>query len=151
MKRHICQLALLAVTTMAAPVAFSETSIVKCVDDAGRVTLTDRPCEAGATTVRMAGEPANDGVTRVHAHPLAAEANVLPLPRVSQRESQRESQSMSQSMSQRASPRISQRIHVPMTRVAARPLASDIATLKAARAQFMLSDVRSTPALARLD
>lgn len=147
MKRHICQLALLAVTTMAAPVAFSETSIVKCVDDAGRVTLTDRPCEAGATTVRMAGEPANDGVTRVHAHPLAAEANVLPLPRVSQRESQRESQSMSQ----RASPRISQRIHVPMTRVAARPLASDIATLKAARAQFMLSDVRSTPALARLD
>ena len=147
MKRHICHLALLAVTTMAAPVAFSETSIVKCVDDAGRVTLTDRPCEAGATTVRMAGEPANDGVTRVHAHPLAAEANVLPLPRVSQRESQRESQSMSQ----RASPRISQRIHVPMTRVAARPLASDIATLKAARAQFMLSDVRSTPALARLD
>ena len=143
MKRHICQLALLAVTTMAAPVAFSETSIVKCVDDAGRVTLTDRPCEAGATTVRMAGEPANDGVTRVHAHPLAAEANVLPLPRVSQRESQ--------SMSQRASPRISQRIRVPMTRVAARPLASDIATLKAARAQFMLSDVRSTPALARLD
>ena len=147
MKRHICQLALLAVTTMAAPVAFSETSIVKCVDDAGRVTLTDRPCEAGATTVRMAGEPANDGVTRVPAHPLAAEANVLPLPRVSQRESQRESQSMSQ----RASPRISQRIRVPMTHVAARPLASDIATLKAARAQFMLSDVRSTPALARLD
>jgi len=135
MKRHICQLALLAVTTMAAPVAFSETSIVKCVDDAGRVTLTDRPCEAGATTVRMAGEPANDGVTRVPAHPLAAEANVLPLPRVSQRASQR----------------ISQRIRVPMTHVAARPLASDIATLKAARAQFMLSDVRSTPALARLD
>lgn len=147
MKRHICQLALLAITTMAAPVAFSETSIVKCVDDAGRVTLTDRACEAGATTVRMAGEPANDGVMRVHAHPLAAEANVLPLPRVSQRESQRESQNMSQ----RASPRISQRIRVPMTHVAARPLASDIATLKAARAQFMLSDVRSTPALARLD
>jgi len=127
MKRHICQLLLLATTTMAAPVAFSETSIVKCVDDAGRVTLTDRPCEAGATTVRMASEPANDGVTRVHAHPLAADASVLPPPRAFQR------------------------IHVPVTRVASRPLASDIAMLKAARAQFVLSDVRSTPALANLD
>lgn len=127
MKRHICQLLLLATTTMAAPVAFCETSIVKCVDDAGRVTLTDRPCEAGATTVRMASEPDNEGVTRVHAHPLAAEASVLPPPRASQR------------------------IHVPVTRVAARPLASDIATLKAARAQFVLSDMRSTPALANLD
>ena len=127
MKRHLCQLLLLAATTMAAPVAFSETSIVKCVDDAGRVTLTDRPCEAGTTTVRMASEPANEGVTRVHAHPLAAEASVLPPPRTSQR------------------------IHVPITRVAARPLASDIATLKAARAQFVLSDMRSTPALANLD
>lgn len=139
MKRQLCQLALLAVTTMAAPVAFSETSIVKCVDDAGRVTLTDRPCEAGATTVRMAGEPANDGVTRVQAYPLAAEANVLPPQRVSQR------------ISERASQPVSQRIYAPITRVAARPLASDIATLKAARAQFVLSDVRSTPALARLD
>jgi hypothetical protein len=127
MKRHICQLCLLAATTMAAPVAFSETSIVKCVDDAGRVTLTDRPCEAGATTVRIASEPANDGVTRAHAHPLVAEASVLPPPRAAQR------------------------IHVPVARIVARPLASDIATLKAARAQFVLSDVRSTPALAGLD
>jgi hypothetical protein len=127
MKRHICQLCLLAATMMAAPVAFSETSIVKCIDDAGRVTLTDRACETGATTVRMAGEPANDGVTRVPAHPLVADASVLPPPRASQR------------------------IHVPVTRVASRPLASDIATLKAARAQFVLSDVRSTPALAGLD
>ena len=127
MKRHICQLCLLAATMMAAPVAFSETSIVKCIDDAGRVTLTDRACETGATTVRMAGEPANDGVTHVPAHPLVADASVLPPPRASQR------------------------IHVPVTRVASRPLASDIVTLKAARAQFVLSDVRSTPALAGLD
>jgi hypothetical protein len=127
MKRHICQLCLLATTMMAAPVAFSETSIIKCVDDAGRVTLTDRPCETGATTVRMAIEPANDGMTRIHTHPLVADAGVLPPPRASQR------------------------IHVPIARVAARPLASDIETLKAARAQFVLSDVRSTPALAGLD
>jgi len=127
MKRHICQLCLLATTMMAAPVAFSETSIIKCVDDAGRVTLTDRPCETGATTVRMASEPANDGMTRIHTRPVVADAGVLPPPRTSQR------------------------IHVPIARVAARPLASDIATLKAARAQFVLSDVRSTPALAGLD
>jgi hypothetical protein len=127
MKRHFSQLLLLAATTMAAPVAFSETSIVKCVDDEGRVTLTDRPCEAGATTVRMASEPANDGVTRVHAYPLVADATVLP------------------------PPRFVQRVHVPVPRAAAKLLASDVATLKAARAQFVLSDVRSTPALAGLD
>jgi hypothetical protein len=127
MKRHFCQLLLLATTTMVAPVAFSGTSIVKCVDDEGRVTLTDRPCEVGATTVRMASEPANDGVTRVPAYPLVAEASVLPPPRVFQR------------------------VHVPAPRTVAKPLASDVATLKAARAQFVLSDVRSTPALAGLD
>ena len=125
MKRHFCQLLLLAATTMAAPVAFSETSIVKCVDDEGRVTLTDRPCEVGTTTVRMASEPANEGVTRVH--PLVAEASALPPPRAMQR------------------------VYVPAPRAAAKPLASDVATLKAARAQFVLSDVRSTPALAGLD
>jgi hypothetical protein len=127
MKRHFCQLLLLAATTMAAPVAFSETSIVKCVDDEGRVTLTDRPCEAGATTVRMASEPANDGVTRVRAYPLVADATVLP------------------------PPRLAQRVYVPAPRAAAKLLASDVATLKAARAQFVLSDVHSTPALAGLD
>ncbi|MBD8541986.1 DUF4124 domain-containing protein [Oxalobacteraceae sp. CFBP 8761] len=127
MKRHFCQLCLLAATMMAAPVAFSETSIVKCVDDEGRVTLTDRPCEVGATTVQMASEPANEGVTRVHAYPLVAEASTLPPPRAMQRS------------------------HVPTPRAAEKPLASDVATLKAARAQFVLSDVRSTPALAGLD
>ena len=130
MKRHLrqlCQLSLLAVTTMAAPVAFSETSIVKCVDDAGRVTLTDRPCDAGATTVRMATDPASEGVTRVQPYPLLADASVLPPARARQR------------------------IDMPIERVAAKPLASDVATLKAARAQFVLSDVRSAPALAVLE
>ena len=127
MKRHFCQLLLLAATTMAAPVAFSETSIVKCVDDEGRVTLTDRPCDVGAMTVQMAAEPASDGVTRVQAHPLVVKPSVLPPPRAMLR------------------------LHVPAPLAAAKPLASDVATLKAARAQFVLSDVRSTPALAGLD
>lgn len=127
MKRHVCQLSLLAATMMATPAAFSESTIVKCVDDAGRVTLTDRSCEAGSATVHMAGMPDNDGVTRVTPYPMKAEPSVLPPPR--------------------ALPRT----YVPLARVAAKPLASDVATLKAARAQFVLSDVRSKPALARLD
>lgn len=127
MKRQVCQLCLLAAATMAAPAAFSESNIVKCVDDAGRVTLTDRACETGSTTVRMASMPANDGVTRVNPYPLIAAPSVLPPPHALQRSS------------------------VPLERVAAKPLASDVATLKAARAQFVLSDVRSTPTLAGLD
>jgi hypothetical protein len=127
MKRHICQLCLLAATTMAAPAAFSESTILKCVDDAGRVTLTDRSCDSGSTTVRVASMPANDGVSRVTPYPLVAEPSVLPPPRALQRS------------------------HAPLERVAAKPLASDVATLKAARAQFVLSDVRSTPTLAGLD
>lgn len=127
MKRHLSQLCLLAVTTLSAPAAFSESAIVKCVDEAGRVTLTDRPCEANATTVRMANMPSNDGVSRINPYPLVAEASVLPPPRALHRAS------------------------TPLQRVAAKPLASDVATLKAARAQFVLSDVRSAPALARLD
>ena len=127
MKRHLCQLCLLAATAMATPAAFSDTTIVKCIDDAGRVTLTDRVCEAGTTTVNMTSTSSNAGVTRVNPYPLIAEPGVLPPPRTMQRSS------------------------VPMQRVAAKPLASDVATLKAARAQFVLSDVRSTPVLAGLD
>lgn len=127
MKRHLCQLSLLTATMMATPAAFSESNIVKCVDDAGRVTLTDRSCEAGSATVRMASMSGNEGVTRVSPYPINAEPSVLPPPRTLQR------------------------TYVPLARVAAKPLASDVATLKAARAQFVLSDVRSTPALAGLD
>jgi hypothetical protein len=131
MKRHLShrlsQFCLLAAATLAAPAAFSESAIVKCVDSAGRVTLTDRPCEAGAATVRMASMAANEGVTRIEPYPLVAERSVLPPARAS---------------GQRAA---------PMQRVAAKPLMRDVATLKAARAQFLLSDVGAQPALANLE
>lgn len=116
MKRHLSQFCLLAAATMAAPSAFSDSAIVKCVDDAGRITLTDRPCEAGAVTVHMAGMPSSEGVARIAPYPLFAKQDVLPPARALQRRA------------------------VPAERVKAEPLASDVATLKAARAQFMLDD-----------
>ena len=117
MKRHLSHICLLAAATLAAPSAFSEAVIVKCVDNAGRVTLTDRPCEAGAATVRMANLASNDGVTRIAPYPLIAKQDVMPPARELQRRA------------------------VPMPRVKAEHLSSDVATLKAARAQFLLGDV----------
>jgi len=131
MKRHLSSICLLAAATLAAPSAFSESAIVKCIDGDGRVTFTDRPCEAGSATIRMASIPSNDGVTRVEPHPLAADVDTLPPPHLLQQAALRRT--------------------LPLKRVAAKPLASDVATLKAARAQFLLSDVGSRPTLARLE
>jgi hypothetical protein len=131
MKRQLSSISLLAAALLAAPSAFSESAIVKCIDAGGRVTLTDRPCEAGSATIRMANLSSNDGVTRVEPHPLAADHDALPPPRLFQQAAQRRS--------------------LPLRRVAAKPMASDVATLKAARAQFLLSDVGTRPALARLE
>lgn len=127
MKRQL-SICLLAAAAIAAPSAYSDSVIVKCVDGAGRVTFTDRPCEAGAATVRMASMSSSEGMTRIAPYPLAARHDALPPP---------------QAMQRRA---------VPMQRVAAKPLASDVATLKAARAQFLLGDVGSSKeALAGLE
>lgn len=119
MKRQL-SICLLAAAAIAAPSAYSESVIVKCIDGAGRVTLTDRPCEAGMATVRTASMPSNEGVTRLAPYPLAARADVLPPARALQRHA------------------------APMPRVKAEPLASDVATLKAARAQFLVGDVGSS-------
>ncbi len=126
MKRQL-SICLLAAAAIAAPSAYSDTVIVKCIDDAGRVTLTDRPCEAGAVTVRPASMPSSEGVTRLAPYPLLARQDVLPPPGELQRRA------------------------VPMPRVKAEPLASDVATLKAARAQFLLDDVGSRETLAGLE
>jgi hypothetical protein len=115
MKRHLYLSILLA--AMAAPTAslvHAGADIVKCVDGAGRITLTDQPCDAGAATVRLASSPADAGITRAEPYPLAAEQGALPPPAVQRR--------------------------VPAPRVKAKPMMRDVATLKAARAQFLLLD-----------
>lgn len=131
MKRHLSSICLLAAATLAAPSAFSESTIVKCIDGGGRVTLTDRACETGSATIRMANMPSNEGMTRIASHPLVAAHDTLPPPRMLQQASQRRA--------------------LPMQRVAAKPLASDVATLKAARAQFLIGDAGPLTKLATLD
>ena len=131
MKRQLSSICLLAATVLAAPTAFSESAIVKCIDEGGRVTLTDRPCEAGSATIRMANMPSNEGVTRIEPHPLVAAHDALPPPRMLQQAAHRRA--------------------MPMQRVAAKPLASDVATLKAARAQFLVSAPGALTTLATLD
>lgn len=122
MKRHLCLSLLCA--ALAAP-AFAGADIVKCVDASGRVTLTDQPCDGGAATVRLASMPAEDSPARaVQAYPLAVEHGALPPP----------------------PPR---RVMAP--RVKAKPLTQDVATLKAARANFLLMDTSGKQTLATLD
>jgi hypothetical protein len=129
MKRHICKIFLVAAATCATPVVLADSVIVKCIDGAGRVTLTDQQCEAGSATVRMASMPSNDGVTQVAPYPLVShEANLPPA-----RELQR-----------RALP-------LRGAHAVAKPMEGDVATLKAARAQFLLDDTGSRQTLANLD
>lgn len=125
MKRHLCLSILVA--ALAAPGAHAGADIVKCVDGAGRITLTDQPCENGATVVRLANTPADEGITRAEPYPLATEQAVLPPPPAVQRRQAAQ-------------------------RVKAKPMMRDVATLKAARAQFLLTDAGSSKqTLATLD
>jgi hypothetical protein len=116
MKRHLClSMLVAALAAPAAPVAYAGSDIVKCVDGEGRVTLTDQACDSGTTTVRLANSPADEGITRAEAHPLAVEHGVLPPAPALQRRQ-------------------------VMQRVKAKPMMRDVATLKAARAQLLLLD-----------
>ena len=126
MKRHLCLSILVA--ALAAPGAHAGANIVKCVDGAGRVTLTDQPCEHGATMVRLANMPADEDVTRAEPYPLITERGVLPPTPVVQRRQAAQ-------------------------RVKAKPMLRDVVTLKAARAQFLLMDAAgaSKHTLATLD
>ena len=124
MKRHLCLS--IVVAALAAPGAHAA-DIVKCVDGAGRVTLTDQPCAHGATMVRLANMPADAGISRAEPYPLVTERSVLPPPPAVQRR------------------------HA-IQRVKAKPLKRDVVTLKAARAQFLLMDAgASKQTLATLD
>lgn len=43
-------------TSLVAPSAMAGNEIVKCIDASGHITLTDQPCEAGNTTVKLSSE-----------------------------------------------------------------------------------------------
>ena len=60
MKRTARLISMIAAAVLAAPAAMAGADIVKCVDSGGHVTLTDQPCDAGAVTVRLGQETAQN-------------------------------------------------------------------------------------------
>ena len=118
----------------ASPAALAGSDILKCVDAQGHVTLTDQQCESGTRVTRLtSAAPAQN---TVEASMAADEVQPVTMQRVE------------------ASPAmVRQQNWRP--RVAAqpdRPLARDVATLKAARAQLLLIDADRThrPTLATI-
>jgi hypothetical protein len=121
MKRLASQLTLVFAAVAAAPAALAGSEILKCVDAAGHVTLTDQPCESGAQATRLVSNAGSEN---------APEAAETQMPAVQRYEAPHALQRQ-----QAWRPRVAQ---VQAQRD--RPLARDVATLKAARAQLLLSD-----------
>lgn len=122
MKRLATQLSIVFAAIAAAPAALAGSEVLKCVDMEGHVTLTDQPCESGARSTRLVTAAAPETAAETPAPADAPQA-----PAVQRYE---------------AAPAL-QRQHAWRPRVAAqpdRPLARDVATLKAARAQLLLID-----------
>lgn len=71
MKRSITLINVLAALALAAPAAMAA-DIVKCVDPDGHVTLTDQPCAAGASTVRLEQDSRLAPAPQRHMLPAAA-------------------------------------------------------------------------------
>jgi hypothetical protein len=130
MKRLASQLTLVFAAIAAAPAALAGSEILKCVDAGGHVTLTDQPCESGARATRLVSNaaPESAAVGSGEVHPLAVQRYEAPV-------------AMQRQHNWR--PRVPQND---------RPLARDVATLKAARAQLLLIDAdrHARPTLATI-
>ena len=121
MKRLATQLTLVFAAIAAAPAALAGSEVLKCVDGAGHVTLTDQPCESGSRVTRLSSGSAPDSQPAP-----AAAANEAAAPGAQRYE---------------ASPAVvRQHAWRPRVENRDRPLARDVATLKAARAQLLLID-----------
>ena len=144
MKRLASQLSLMLAAIAALPAALAGTEILKCVDSAGHVTLTDQPCQGAVRVTRMSPGSSSDSASYGSSGTASAtgsgsgsgmDSQAVPLQRYA------------------AAPRMQQQ-HDWRPRLPARdrPLARDVATLKAARAQMMLLDAdrRHQPQLATI-
>ncbi|XYJ12161.1 DUF4124 domain-containing protein [Telluria sp. B2] len=143
MKRLASQLSLILAAVAALPAAQAGTEILKCVDSAGNVTLSDQPCQGAARVTRMSIGSTSESTSygssgtasaTASGGPSGTEPQAVPLQRYA------------------AAPRMQQQ-HDWRPRLPARdrPLARDVATLKAARAQMMLLDGnRQQPQLATI-
>ena len=119
MKRLATQLSLVFAAIAAPPAALAGSEILKCVDAGGHVTLTDQPCESGAQATRLVSNAGSESA------PAATETQQAAVQRYE-------------------APHPLQRQQAWRPRVAQvqqdRPLARDVATLKAARAQLLVID-----------
>lgn len=131
MKRLASRLTILFAAIAATPAALAGSEILKCVDASGHVTLTDQPCESGARATRLVSNAAPESPTAAadEVHPTAVQ-RYEALPAMQRQHNWR--------------PRVPQND---------RPLARDVATLKAARAQLLLSDAdrHARPTLAAIE
>lgn len=127
MKRLASGLSLMLAALAVTPAALAGSEILKCVDSTGHVTLTDRPCEGGSHGTRLASSAAPEIVAAEPSTPgtqpqaSTVQRYVAPQPMLRHQDWR---------------PRVPNRD---------RPLARDIATLKAARAQLMMSDAVRQP------
>ena len=134
MKRLASQLTLVFAAIAATPAALAGSEILKCIDAGGHVTLTDQPCESGARATRLVSNAAPESAA---VGATAAAGDVHPM-----------------AVQRYEAPAAMQRQHNWRPRVAQndRPLARDVATLKAARAQLLLIDAdrHARPTLATI-
>jgi hypothetical protein len=123
---QVAQLSLILAALAAAPAVLAGSEVLKCVDASGHVTLTDQPCEAGSQATRLTAGTLDTAATEAPASAEATQGITVQRyeapPRMLRQQDWR--------------PRVTQRD---------RPLARDVATLKAARAQLMLIDAVRQP------
>ncbi|KQQ96806.1 DUF4124 domain-containing protein [Massilia sp. Leaf139] len=133
MKRLAAQLSLVLAAAAATPAVLAGSDILKCVDAGGHVTLTDQPCASGTRATRLVSNAAP--AQAVDSEPVPVEAQPVAV--------QRYEAPPAMLHQQNWRPRVPQRD---------RPLARDVATLKAARAQLLLIDADRTarPTLATI-
>ena len=143
MNRHAVRHALFFAVYLAASAASAGAEIVKCVDAAGHVTLTDEPCREGRETVVV---PASAGAPPAAAESEAGAATAIVLTTPVTHGLATEHILVS-------------RLPAPAPRrdrwagkaVPDRALARDVVTLKAARASLLLMDSGRTARLAGLN
>jgi hypothetical protein len=137
MKRRVCKISILLAALAAAPAVWAGPEIVKCVAADGRATLTDQPCPPGSTVTHLEsstsgayGGSGSSGATSSGSDGVAVPAvEHYPASRALPRAPARAP------AGKKAEPR-----KLSMTR--------DIATLKEARAQWLLQDAAAHPRLA---
>jgi hypothetical protein len=140
MKRQAC---LILAAMAAAPAALAGPDILKCVDRAGHITLTDQPCPPGSISGHMAiqqgyGEGSSGAAGSTGSGGPADATVPLSKPAL-------EHYPAPPAPPPRAGPRVREQQHAPFAR--------DAATLKAAHAQLLILDGSrpKRPRLAGLD